>query len=158
MRAQPANKGKGASDAAGVTGLKSLGVRDLTYRLAFLAVGIDTQDTKVGLLFRIHELKVTNLNPAAGRHQVRTRTSRSLPPTSPRRSASARRPKSTRWSTTRKSARTWPTRSSPTSMATKRRVLFYLYAELSINEAFLLISGQARRPPAALWWRAQEEA
>ena len=158
MRAQPANKGKGASDAAGVTGLKSLGVRDLTYRLAFLAVGIDTQDTKVGLLFRIHELKVTNLNPAAGRHQVRTRTSRSPPPTPPRRSASARRPKSMRWSTTRKSARTWPTRSSPTSMATKRRVLFYLYAELSINEAFLLISGQARRPPAALWWRAQEEA
>eukprot|EP00697_Spironema_sp_BW2_P004245 gnl/Spiro4/15778_TR8483_c0_g1_i1.p1 gnl/Spiro4/15778_TR8483_c0_g1~~gnl/Spiro4/15778_TR8483_c0_g1_i1.p1 ORF type:complete len:835 (+),score=235.12 gnl/Spiro4/15778_TR8483_c0_g1_i1:38-2542(+) len=37
-----------ANSTEGVTGLKALGVRELTYRLAFLACGVQSQDSKFG--------------------------------------------------------------------------------------------------------------
>ncbi|PAV82377.1 hypothetical protein WR25_18445 [Diploscapter pachys] len=51
LRAEPSNQTKGKtkdSGTGGVSGLKALGVRDLTYRLAFLACHIEQSSTKFG--------------------------------------------------------------------------------------------------------------
>lgn len=50
LRAEPGKAGRGMekeSNQQGVTGLKSLGVRDLTYKMAFLATHIESNNTKV---------------------------------------------------------------------------------------------------------------
>lgn len=43
------NRGNEGYETEGVRGLKTLGVRDLTYRLAFLACTVTPSNSKVGL-------------------------------------------------------------------------------------------------------------
>ena len=51
LRAEPAKHGRGIErdSQLGVTGLKALGVRDLTYKMAFLASNIESNNTKVSI-------------------------------------------------------------------------------------------------------------
>jgi DNA replication licensing factor MCM6 len=42
-------RGREGFSSEGVTGLKSLGVRDLTYRLAFLACSVQSVEAKVSV-------------------------------------------------------------------------------------------------------------
>ena len=52
LRAEPGKQGRGTEkeNQNGLTGLKALGVRDLTYKTAFLAIHIETNNTKVSFI------------------------------------------------------------------------------------------------------------
>ena len=50
MMREARNSGAGAAGAGGVTGLKSLGVRDLQYKTAFLACMVNDADQRVSSL------------------------------------------------------------------------------------------------------------
>lgn len=52
MRAEMNNKNRGrmAADQEGITGLKTLGVRDLNYRIAFLACNLCASGSPVSFL------------------------------------------------------------------------------------------------------------
>jgi DNA replication licensing factor MCM6 len=43
-------RGREGYTSEGITGLKALGVRDLTYRLAFLACSVQSTEAKVSLI------------------------------------------------------------------------------------------------------------
>lgn len=56
-------RGQEGHGMEGVTGLKSLGVRDLTYRLAFLATTVTPTDLQVDWLTRLLSPLLISLSP-----------------------------------------------------------------------------------------------
>ncbi len=63
-------RGQEGHGMEGVTGLKSLGVRDLTYRLAFLATTVTPTDPQVDWLTRLLSPLLISLSPSPLRPHI----------------------------------------------------------------------------------------
>lgn len=63
-RAETSTRLKGAEgyETEGVRGLKALGVRDLTYRLAFLACSVSSSNPRVGIYKKYSKCNLLNVN------------------------------------------------------------------------------------------------
>ena len=57
--AQVSNRSRSGNDGTGgLSGLKALGVRDLTYRIAFVASSVQPIDGNIGKVFKISNYKI----------------------------------------------------------------------------------------------------
>lgn len=65
-RAEPGSRHKGGDDSEGVRGLKSLGVRDLHYRMAFLCCSVQATNPRFGGM----ELPVDEITPEMMKKQM----------------------------------------------------------------------------------------